>query len=67
MTKVQVPMGFEENNEFEVEDDDVKIENLGVTEFRKILKKNSSKNIEVFKVIYDENTYKPRVHFEADL
>ncbi len=50
--------------EFEVEDYDLKIENLGVTEFRKILKKKNSKNIEVFEVVEDTNTSKPRVHFE---
>ncbi len=58
-------MRFEEKKELEVEDYDVKIENLGVTEFRKILKKKNSKNIEVFKVVDDTNTSKPRVHFEA--
>ncbi len=65
MTEVQVPMRFEEKKEFEVEDYDVKIEKVGVTEIRKILKKNNSKNIEVFKVVDDTNTSKPRVHFEA--
>ncbi len=59
MTEVQVPIRFEEKTEFEVEDYDVKIENLEITEFRKILKKNYSKNIEVSKWLMTQKDLSP--------